>query len=66
MNERIYDTLNNGVYKSGFATTQFTMTPLLSLVRHHGVVEERLTAHRYLMGDRVTEVIGGYFPRLPL
>ncbi|NRB34379.1 MAG: glutathione S-transferase family protein [Rhodobacteraceae bacterium] len=56
VNDRIYDTLNNGVYKSGFATTQeaydAAVTPLFDTLDW---LEERLGAHRYLMGDRLTE-----------
>lgn len=56
VNARIYDTLNNGVYKSGFATTQTAydaaVHPLFDTMEW---LNERLTAHRYLMGDQITE-----------
>ncbi|WP_298858364.1 glutathione S-transferase family protein [uncultured Sulfitobacter sp.] len=56
VNARIYDTLNNGVYKSGFATTQTAyddaVHPLFDTLDW---LEEILTANRYLTGDRVTE-----------
>lgn len=56
VNARIYDTLNNGVYKSGFATTQAAydaaVGPLFDTLDW---LEERLSAHRYLMGEQVTE-----------
>ena len=56
VNARIYDTLNNGVYKSGFATTQAAydaaVHPLFDTMEW---LNERLTAHRYLMGDQITE-----------
>ncbi|WP_298839779.1 glutathione S-transferase family protein [uncultured Roseobacter sp.] len=56
VNDRIYDTLNNGVYKCGFATTQeaydAAVVPLFDTLDW---LEERLTDNRYLMGDRVTE-----------
>ena len=56
VNARIYDTLNNGVYKSGFATTQqayeAAVVPLFDTLDW---LESRLSGHRYLMGDRVTE-----------
>ncbi|MGR3434658.1 MAG: glutathione S-transferase family protein [Shimia sp.] len=56
VNARIYDTLNNGVYKSGFATTQEAydgaVGPLFDTLDW---LEDRLGDHRYLMGDRVTE-----------
>ncbi|SNS88791.1 glutathione S-transferase family protein [Antarctobacter heliothermus] len=56
VNARIYDTVNNGVYKSGFATSQeaydAAVTPLFETLDW---IEERLAGNRYLMGDRVTE-----------
>ena len=56
VNERIYDTLNNGVYKSGFATTQeaydAAVRPLFDTLDW---LEERLSSKRYLIGDRLTE-----------
>ncbi|APX12632.1 glutathione S-transferase family protein [Tateyamaria omphalii] len=56
VNDRIYDTLNNGVYKSGFATTQEAydeaVHPLFDTLDW---LEDRLSGARYLMGDRLTE-----------
>ncbi|MCC1491400.1 glutathione S-transferase family protein [Cognatishimia sp. F0-27] len=56
VNDRIYDTLNNGVYKSGFATTQAAyeaaVRPLFDTIDW---LEARLSERRYLMGDRITE-----------
>ncbi|TDL81631.1 glutathione S-transferase family protein [Palleronia sediminis] len=56
VNARIYDTLNNGVYKAGFATTQSAyddaVGPLFDTLDW---LEERLGENRYLMGDRLTE-----------
>ena len=56
VNDRIYDTLNNGVYKAGFATTQAAydaaVRPLFDTLDW---LEQRLSANRYLMGDRLTE-----------
>mmetsp|Transcript_28335 Transcript_28335/g.52879 ORF Transcript_28335/g.52879 Transcript_28335/m.52879 type:complete len:329 (-) Transcript_28335:1007-1993(-) len=56
VNDRIYDTLNNGVYKSGFATTQAAydaaVHPLFDTLDW---LEERLATRRYLMGDALTE-----------
>jgi putative glutathione S-transferase len=56
VNARIYDTLNNGVYKSGFATTQSAyeeaVRPLFATLDW---LEERLSRQRYLCGDAVTE-----------
>ena len=56
VNARIYDTLNNGVYKSGFASSQeaydAAVRPLFDTLDW---LEHRLSEHRYLMGDRITE-----------
>ena len=56
VNARIYDTINNGVYKSGFATTQVAydaaVGPLFDSLEW---VEQRLSKKRYLMGDTLTE-----------
>ena len=56
VNDRIYDTVNNGVYKAGFATTQAAydeaVYPLFGTLDW---LEERLGENRYLMGDRITE-----------
>lgn len=56
VNDRIYDTLNNGVYKSGFATTQAAydaaIHPLFDTLDW---LEDRLSSNRYLMGERITE-----------
>ncbi|PYE84919.1 glutathione S-transferase family protein [Pseudoroseicyclus aestuarii] len=56
VNARIYDTVNNGVYKSGFATTQEAYEEAVHpLFDSLDWLEERLSGQRYLMGDRVTE-----------
>lgn len=56
VNERIYSNVNNGVYKSGFATTQVAydaaVRPLFETLDW---LEERLGHSRYLMGDTQTE-----------
>ncbi|UYV37947.1 glutathione S-transferase family protein [Rhodobacteraceae bacterium D3-12] len=56
VNARIYDTLNNGVYKSGFATTQAAYeAAVLPLFETLDWLEERLRENRFLMGARLTE-----------
>ena len=56
VNERIYHTLNNGVYKSGFATTQAAYDDAVAaLFETMDWLEARLSERRYLMGDRITE-----------
>lgn len=56
INARIYDTLNNGVYKCGFATSQeaydAAIEPLFTTLDW---LEDLLSQHRYLLGDKVTE-----------
>ena len=56
LNARIYDTVNNGVYKAGFATTQEAyeeaVRPLFTTL---DMLEERLATQRYLCGERLTE-----------
>ena len=65
VNERVYDTLNNGVYKSGFATTQAAyekaVHPLFDTLDW---MEERLSRQRWLAGDRFTEADIRAFPTL--
>ena len=56
VNARIYETLNNGVYKSGFATTQAAYeAAVFPLFETLDWLEDRLSRNRYLMGDRLTE-----------
>jgi putative glutathione S-transferase len=56
VNRRVYDTLNNGVYKAGFATTQAAyeaaVGPMFDTLDW---LEERLSQARYLCGDAMTE-----------
>jgi putative glutathione S-transferase len=55
-NARIYATVNNGVYRAGFATTQQAyeeaVRPLFATL---DALEQRLATHRYLCGERLTE-----------
>ncbi|CUH78336.1 glutathione S-transferase family protein [Tropicibacter naphthalenivorans] len=56
VNARIYDTVNNGVYKSGFATSQEAYDEAVAeLFDSLDWLEERLGKGRYLMGDQITE-----------
>lgn len=56
VNERIYNTVNNGVYKAGFATTQEAyeagVYPLFDTLDW---LEERLAQQAFLVGDYLTE-----------
>ena len=56
VNARIYDTVNNGVYKAGFATAQDKYEEAYNaLFDSLDWLEERLSGQRYLVGDRLTE-----------
>ncbi len=56
VNARIYDTLNNGVYKAGFATTQAAYEEaVVPLFETLDWLEERLADRRFLFGDSLTE-----------
>lgn len=55
-NNRIYNTVNNGVYKAGFATTQEAYEEALTeLFASLDWLEEILAHKRYLTGDEITE-----------
>ncbi len=56
LNARIYDTVNNGVYKAGFATTQEAYEEAVApLFETLDWLDSRLSRRRYLTGDAVTE-----------
>jgi len=56
VNERVYETINNGVYRAGFATTQKAYEAAFDqLFDALDWVEDLLTRQRYLVGDRLTE-----------
>ena len=56
INTRIYDTVNNGVYKAGFATTQAAYEEAVyPLFETLDWLESHLSENRYLLGDRLTE-----------
>ena len=56
LNERTYESVNNGVYKCGFATTQEAyeeaLGPLFSTLDW---LDERLATQRFLVGSQITE-----------
>ncbi|ARO88335.1 glutathione-dependent reductase [Nitrosospira lacus] len=56
INARIYDTINNGVYRAGFATQQQVYeNAAAALFEFLDELEQRLSRQRYLLGDRITE-----------
>lgn len=65
LNTDIYDAVNNGVYKAGFATTQESyeeaVRPLFDMF---DVLEERLSHGRFLFGDTLTLADIRLFPTL--
>ncbi len=55
-NERIYTTLNNGVYRAGFAATQAAYDDaVMPLFDTLDWLEEHLAQRRFLCGDQLTE-----------
>ena len=56
LNHRIYDAVNNGVYKAGFATTQDAYEEaIVPLFETLDWLEERLSKQHYLTGSQITE-----------
>ncbi|WP_386683661.1 glutathione S-transferase family protein [Loktanella sp. R86503] len=56
INDRVYDSVNNGVYKAGFATTQDAYdAAVYPLFDSLDWLEGILARNRYLTGDRITE-----------
>jgi len=56
VNALVYESVNNGVYKCGFATTQEAYEePFHVLFETLDQLEDRLSRQRYLTGSRITE-----------
>jgi putative glutathione S-transferase len=56
LSEFIYDRVNNGVYKAGFATTQESYEePCRELFASLDELEKRLSNQRYLFGNQIVE-----------
>ena len=56
LNESVYDRINNGVYKAGFATAQAVYEEAVhTLFEEMDMLEDRLSRQRYLAGARLTE-----------
>ncbi|HWK47521.1 MAG TPA: glutathione S-transferase family protein [Stellaceae bacterium] len=65
LNAWVYETVNNGVYRAGFATVQADYeTAVRALFDSLDRLEWLLTERRYLMGDRPTEADWRLFPTL--
>ena len=56
VNDRVYDTVNNGVYKAGFATSQEAYdSAVTALFDSLDWIEGLLSENRYLTGAQITE-----------
>jgi glutathionyl-hydroquinone reductase len=56
VNELVYDNINNGVYRAGFATSQGAYEAAFdALFATLDELEARLATQRYLVGERITE-----------
>jgi glutathionyl-hydroquinone reductase len=56
INDLVYATVNNGVYRAGFATTQTAYEEAArALFATLDQLEDRLSRQRYLVGQRITE-----------
>lgn len=56
VNALVYDAINNGVYKAGFATSQSAYEKAFTaLFKALDKVEQRLGEQRYLTGEQITE-----------
>ena len=64
-NDFVYDAINNGVYRCGFARTQAAYEQSFrKLFAALDSIEQRLGRQRYLVGDRFTEADLRLFPTL--
>jgi glutathionyl-hydroquinone reductase len=65
INERVYDTVNNGVYRAGFARRQDAYERAFdALFESFDWLEGLLAERRYLLGERITEADWRLFPTL--
>ncbi|HEY6762139.1 MAG TPA: glutathione S-transferase family protein [Baekduia sp.] len=56
VNDRVYHSVNNGVYRAGFATTQAAYEEAFDeLFATLDWLDDRLATNRYLLGDEITE-----------
>jgi putative glutathione S-transferase len=65
LNDRIYETVNNGVYRAGFAKSQAAYEDaFFALFQSFTELDELLADRRYLAGDTITEADWRLFPTL--
>lgn len=56
LNDELFDKVNNGVYKAGFARSQEAYEDaVVNVFKMFDSLEERLSHSRYLFGNRITE-----------
>lgn len=56
INDLVYENVNNGVYRAGFATTQLAYDRAFDrLFNALDELEQRLSSQRYLVGNQITE-----------
>jgi putative glutathione S-transferase len=65
INERVYETVNNGVYRAGFAKGQHAYERAFGeLFDSLTWIEKILSSSRYLLGEKLTEADWRLFPTL--
>ncbi len=65
VNDLIYRTINNGVYRSGFATTQEAYEEAVTaMFKTLDTFEDHLSRDRYLVGNTLTEADWRFLPTL--
>lgn len=65
INELVYDNINNGVYRCGFAKTQKSYEHAFDkLFASLELIENRLSSQRYLSGSQITEADWRLLPTL--
>ena len=65
INQMVYDNVNNGVYRCGFARSQRVYDEAFDrLFASLDELEQRLASQRYLVGDRITEADWRLLPTL--
>ena len=65
INRLVYENVNNGVYRAGFATTQSAYEKAYrALFDTLDELEKHLSRHRYLVGGQITEADWRLFPTL--
>ncbi|TDY00488.1 glutathione S-transferase family protein [Thiohalophilus thiocyanatoxydans] len=65
INEAVYEPVNNGVYRTGFASTQEAYEKNFdTLFAALDELEQRLSKQRYLLGSQLTEADWRLFPTL--